>query len=147
MAKKKAAAKKRSAKYNCPICGQYMTFIAIGNRNTPFVDGKCYPKMCFGCFHTPADEIQHYKEDGSIDYVEGPFYDHKHLKTAVELYDNQSCESLLEAKKCVAGVRKKIKEAGVRELNKLKLKRPKAEYEFNEEYEEEVRASYKSEKG
>ena len=131
-------------KYDCPICGQYMDFIAIGNRNHPFVDGKTYAKMCFGCFHMPKDEVQKYDKDGNISEVEGPFYDHKHLKTAVELVENGTVDTIAQAKKCVAGVRRKIKEVGVRELNKLSLKRPKAEYEANEEFEAAEVAKYKS---
>jgi C4-type Zn-finger protein len=127
-------AKKKSTKYDCPICGQYMDFIAIGNRNTPFVDGKTYARMCFGCFHTPEEEVQKYDKNGDISEIEGPFYDHKHLKTAVELYQNQTCPTLAEAKKCVSGVRRKIKEAGVVKLNKLDLKRPKVEYDRNPEH-------------
>lgn len=127
---------KKSLKYDCPICGQYMDFIAIGNRASPYIDGKTYPKMCFGCFHTPQDEIQHYNKDGSIADVEGPFYDHKHIKTPDQLLLDGAVETIEQAKRCVRGVRKKIKEAGVRTLNKLKLKRPKADYEFNPEYED-----------
>ena len=130
-------------KYDCPICGQYMDFIAIGNRNTPFVDGNTYPRMCFGCFHTPQDEVQKYDKDGNVSETFGPFYDHKHLKTAVELYKAQSCPTMASAKKCVAGVRRKIKAAGVVKLNKLKLKRPKAEYDRNPEHDAAEIASYR----
>jgi hypothetical protein len=120
-------------KYDCLICGQYMDFIAIGNRNTPFIDGKTYAKMCFGCFHMPKDEVQKYDKEGNISSIEGPFYDHKHLKTAAELVNDGTVETLAEAKKCVTGVRRKLKEAGTRKLNKLSLKRPKAEYDRNPE--------------
>jgi hypothetical protein len=113
-----------------------MDFIAVGNRNTPYIDGQCYKKMCFVCFHAPQDEIQHYDKQGSVSSIEGPFYDHKHIKTAQELVEAGTAETLLEAKKSISGVRRKIKEAGIKKLNKLKLKRPKAEYEFNPEAQE-----------
>ena len=135
---------KKSTKYNCQICGQYMDFIVITYRNKPFVDGKNYSKICFGCAAMPKDEVQHYDKDGSITEVEGPFFDHKHLHTAVELLNNGSVESMAEAKKCVAGVRRAIREADKKELGKLKLKRPSPEYERNPEHDEAERAKWKA---
>jgi len=124
-----------------------MDFIAIGCRNTPFIDGKTYSKMCFACFHTPQDEVQHYDANGNIESIEGPFYDHKHLKSPEELVNLGTVPTLEQAKRCVRGVQRKIKEAGVRTLNKLKLKRPKAEYEFNPEFEEAEAARLRKQSG
>ena len=122
------------SKYSCPICGQHnMGFYAITYRTHPFIDGKTYPRMCFGCSHVPEEFQQKYDSKGNIGEELGPFFDHKHLATAQELYQQGSTESLSEAQKCVAGVRQKIKEAGgAAKLNRLKLKRPKNEYDCEE---------------
>jgi len=117
----------------CPICNQYMDMIVTSCRNSLFVDDKFYPKMCFGCFHTPADEKFTYYTDGRIKSVEGPFWDHKHLHTAQELVDNDSCDSLAQARKCVNGVRTVIKKAGLTGRKKPKSKkRPKQEHTLND---------------
>lgn len=115
----------------CPICGQYMDLIALGNRNTPYIDGKKYPKMCFICFNVPLDEIQHYDEQGNITNVEGPFYDYRHLRSVEEMVSLGIAETEQEARRSLLAVKRKIKEAGVKNLRKLKLKRPKPEYMIN----------------
>jgi hypothetical protein len=140
------AKKKPSKKYDCPICGQYMDFISIANRNTPYIDGKTYAKMCFGCCHAPMDEVQHYDKDGSITETEGPFYDHKHLHSVESMVSAGMVDTETEARKCLAGIRRRIAVEGVRKLNKLKLKRPKADYEFNPEFEEAQRQQYQKAK-
>lgn len=116
--------------YDCPICGQYMDYIATTYRNSPYIDGKCYKKMCFVCAHAPAE---HTVDEDGIEYA---VFSHKYLHTAEELVSLGSAENLKEAERSLRGVNRKIHEAGVRALNKLRLQRPKQEYEFNDEYEE-----------
>ena len=97
----------------CPICQQQTDFIVVSCRNAPFIDDKCYPKICFGCFHVPVEWIQVYRKDGSLDHEEGPYWDHKHLHTAQELFEQGSCDTLKEARACVRGVKQAIKKAGI----------------------------------
>lgn len=121
----------------CPICNQYMDFIVTSHRNKPFVDGKNYSKMCFGCFHVPQEYTMTYTPEGSIENQEGPFYSHRMLKTSEELFNDGSVDNLKQAQKCVEGVRRVCRMVGVRILDKLKLRRPEPEYDFNDEHEEQ----------
>ena len=104
-----------------------MDLIVTCFRKAPFVDNKTYATMCFGCAYVPTQYVQTYTETGEIQEEFGPFFDHKHLETPRSLLQQGTVETLAEGKRCVAGVKKKIKEAGIRKLNKLKLKRPKME--------------------
>ena len=52
-------------------------------------------------------------------------------------------KDLEEAKRSIRGIRRKIHEAGAVALRKLKLSRPKQEYEFNPEFEAEQVAKWK----
>lgn len=123
----------------CPICGQEnMDFIVITFRNRPFIDGKCYPAMCFGCAHVPKDYVLEYDKDGNVAEQHGPFFDHKHLQTGEELFDAGSTETLLEARRCVRGVNKKLKAIGKVGLKKLgKFSLPKYDFEMKDDDEEQ----------
>lgn len=123
------------ANYDCPICGQYMDFIVVSHRAKPFVDGKLYPKMCFGCFHTPQQFTITYSAEGTVENQEGPFYTHRLLETPESLFASGAVASLKEAQKCVEGVRRACRAVGVKVLDKLKIRRPDPDYEFNPEYE------------
>lgn len=92
-------------------------------RKTPFIDGKCYPKMCFTCWWVPIEEIQTYGPDGSIIDTKGPFFDHKHLMKAEDMVDQQICDKLRVAKISVKAV-KALYKGMTEELN---LKRPAQE--------------------
>jgi hypothetical protein len=116
------------AKNPCPICGQEMDFCVISFRNHPFIDGKTYKRMCFACANVPEEFVQTYNADGSVADEEGPFFDCKHLRTPEDLFGIGSAGSLEEAKRSVRAVRRLLKEVGLRELNRLKLTRPKPEY-------------------
>lgn len=129
----------RSAAYHCPICGQYMDFCAVMFRNHPFIDGSTYRRMCFCCAHVPQDIIQICDKDGNVVEEQGPFFDHKHLREPVELVFIGAANSPLEAQRSVQAVKRRIRDVGVRELNKLKLRRPSPEFEENPEWEEEQR--------
>ena len=83
--------------------------------------------MCFGCFNVPIEEIQHHNADGSLKSTEGPFWDHKHLHTADELVEQQSCDNLAEARKCLRGVKAAIKAAGLDGRKKPKAKKRPAQ--------------------
>lgn len=128
--------------YDCPVCGQYMEFIVTSHRNKPFVDGNCYARMCFCCFHVPKDIIEVPQEDGEVDEKE--VYSYEHLSTPDELVLAGAADNLEQAKRCVKGVEAKIKEAGLRVLKKLRLSKPKAEYEQNLDYEKSVLEKSKS---
>lgn len=120
----------KQSKISCPICGQYnMEFYATTYRSHPFIDGKTYPKMCFGCAHTPKEYEQTYDKKGEILEEFGPFFDHKHLATAQELFEQGSTETLAEAQRCISGVRRRIKEVGAVALKKLRLKQPPQTYD------------------
>lgn len=128
----------------CPICGQPMDFCVISFRNHPFIDGKLYKQMCFACAHVPEDYVQTYDAKGNVASEEGPFFDWKHLRTPEDLVNIGSAETLEQAGRCVRAVKRKLKEVGARELNKLKLRRPQPEYldlesYSGKDYDEEVR--------
>lgn len=131
------------SKYDCPICGQYMDFIVTSHRNKPFVDGKCYPKMCFACFHVPLDYITTYDEQGNIAETSGPFFSHRHLNSAEDLLKNGSVNSLREAQNSVDAVKRSCREVGARNLDKLKITRPSPDYELNFEHEKKQIEMYK----
>jgi hypothetical protein len=122
--------------YDCPVCGQYMDFIVLSHKTKPFVDGKLYPKMCFGCFHVPQEYTITYRSDGSVENQEGPFYSHRVLETPESLFQSGATNSLKEAKKCVEAVKRSCRSVGAKALDKLKIKKPNADYDFNPEYEE-----------
>lgn len=113
-----------SKKHNCPICGQWMDLEITSCRRTPFIDGKTYPKMCFGCFNVPFREIQLYNDDDTIKETLGPFFDHKHLHKAEEMVEWDMCAKLKEAQICVKAVRAKCK--GMKKP--VTHARPKQEY-------------------
>lgn len=128
--------------YKCPLCGQYMDFIVVSHKNKPFIDGKLYPKMCFGCFHVPQDYLTTYSPDGTIESFEGPFYSHRKLQTPEELLESGSVDDIRQAKKCVEAVKRSIRNVGVKQLDKLKIKKPEPDYDFNSEYEEQQLKNY-----
>lgn len=128
---------------NCPICQQHMDIIVLSHRSKPFVDGKCYSKMCFGCYNVPKQYIDSYKEDGSIEEQQGPFYSYKVLNTPQELYENGSVGKMSEAQKCVREVKRLCRKVGSKKLNSLKLTKPEPLYQLNEEKQVRKRISRK----
>jgi hypothetical protein len=113
-----------------------MDFIVLSHKTKPFVDGKCYPKMCFGCFQTPKEYKLTYSAEGSVENQEGPFYSHRILKTPEELFNDGAVENLRQAQKCVESVKRCCRSVGVKALDKLKLRKPDPDYDFNDEHEE-----------
>jgi hypothetical protein len=94
----------------CPLCGDELDLYCTGHRNLPFVDDKCYPRLCFTCYYVPKTQKQTYTDDGSVDEeVELPF-SHKHLHTAEELVGGPA-ETLAQARRSVRAVRAAIKAA------------------------------------
>lgn len=112
-----------------------MDFIVTSHKNKPFVDGKFYPKICFCCYHVPAQFV-----DG-----EGPFYSHRHLNLPEDLFENQTAASLREAEKCLEGVKRACRSVGAKALDKLKLVRPNPEYEHNPEHEANLKLKWEKE--
>jgi len=121
--------------YNCPICGQYMDFIVTSHKNKNFIDGRLYSKMCFGCFHVPKEYSITYNSEGNVEAQEGPLYSHRILETPEILFQSGSTSSLKEAEKCIEGVKRACNSVGLKILDKLTLRRPDPDYEFNPEYE------------
>lgn len=115
----------------CPICDQAMDFMVVSHKNQPFVDGKCYPAICFSCYQVPKVYNHEFDKKGNIISTEGPFYSHLYLYTAEELLQIGSADSLAQAKKSVEGVAKICKKASLRTLKKLKGKKPAPSYEFS----------------
>lgn len=88
----------------CDICNQKTDIYTKAHKNIPFVDGRNYERVCFGCFHVPRTSEQTYKSDGYIkDHVEFD-YSHHYLHSAKELTDEGCCDTLREAKECVEAV-------------------------------------------
>lgn len=113
-----------------------MDFIVVTHRHQPFIDGETYRRMCFGCTHVPKEYILKYDEEGNVTDELGPFYTYKRLCSAKELYEAGTTETLGQAKKCVRSVKLRLQKVGKKKLDKLKLKRPKHEFEMNEDFEE-----------
>jgi len=110
----------------CPLCGQPMDFAALTYRAHAFIDGKRYDAMCFTCAQVPEDHVQTTK-DGTTQQA-GPYYDHKHLRSADTLLNIGAATTLSEAKHSVRAVRQAIQKTGSPKLNKLHLTQPKAHY-------------------
>jgi hypothetical protein len=117
-----------------------MDFFAVTYRNSPYIDGEKYPRMCFTCAHVPKDRIQKYDEQGNLVEDIGQLFSYKYLYTAEELVEMGSCETLASAKRCVRAVKLRLKEVGKKALSKLKLRRPDQHYEINQEHEEQALA-------
>lgn len=116
-----------------------MDFIVVSHKTKPFIDGKLYPKMCFGCYHVPQQYTVTYNSEGTIESQEGPFYSHRMLETPEDLFRSGATESLRQAEKCVECVKRACRAVGVKILDKLKLRRPEPDYEFNPEFESKQR--------
>lgn len=120
-----------------------MDFIVTSHRSKPFVDGKTYPRICFACFHVPVEYITSYDEEGNIEVVDGPFYSHRYINTAEDLFANGSASTLQEARTSVDAVKRLCRSIGCRELDKLKLHRPTPEYELNPEHQRKKIETYR----
>ncbi len=109
----------------CDVCGQKTDIYTKAHKNHPFVDGRNYDKVCFCCFNVPRTSEQTYKKDGMIrDHVEFD-YSPDYLHTPRELTDEGCCDTMKEAKVCVAAVTKLIDKA----LKRTTLRgRPKPEW-------------------
>lgn len=107
----------------CPLCGDELDLYCTGHRNMPFVDDKCYPKLCFTCYWVPKTEEQIYNADDSIKETKQLPFSHKHLHTAQELVGGPA-DTLAQARRSVRAVRAAIKAANLSRKVTLK-KRPK----------------------
>lgn len=90
-----------------------MDLICTGNRDTPFVDYKTYPKMCFGCFNVPKTEEQLCDLEGNLVECRELPYSPKHLFTPEQLFSIGAVSTKEEAKQCVIGVKEAIKRAKI----------------------------------
>lgn len=121
--KKKEPEKQHKKSECCPICGQYMDIYCTCHRNSPFVDDKCYPKICFVCYWVPKTIEQTYEADGSIKEEISLEYSHRNLHSPEELFHQGTAESLQEAKQCVRAVIAACKAAGLDGRKKGKAKK------------------------
>ena len=90
----------------CDICKQKTDIYTKVHKNIPFVDGRNYDKICFGCFNAPRTSQQTYKSDGCIKDHNDIDYSPEYLHNAKELTDEGCCDRMKEAKKCVEAVKK-----------------------------------------
>ena len=103
-----------------------MDIHCTAHRNSPFVDDKCYPKLCFGCYWTPKTEDQIYTRTGEVEELRQLEFSHRNLMTAEELFNQGTCETLRDARRCIRAVKNACKEAGLDGRKKGKSKkRPK----------------------
>lgn len=108
----------------CPICDQIMDLCVTSHKNKPFIDNKCYPKICFTCYHVPKITEQKYDEKGYILEEVSLDYSIKNLHSPEELFNSGSADSLEYAKKSVRAIKKlEIAKGG-----KEKKNRPNLEY-------------------
>lgn len=115
----------------CPICNESMDFMVISHKNHAFVDGKCYPAICFSCYQVPKTFVYEFDKKGNIISTDGPHYSHQFLHTAEELYEIGSADSLKQAQKSVESVTKACKKISLRAIKKLKMKKPAPIFEFS----------------
>lgn len=90
----------------------------------PFVDGKCYPKICFTCYHVPKTVEQIYNEDGTVKEDKELLFSHRNLHTIKEMIEYQMAETPQQARDSVRAVKASISEADMLDLRATK-KRPK----------------------
>lgn len=90
----------------CDICNQKTNIYTKVHKTIPFVDGRNYDKVCFGCFNVPRTSEQTYKKDGSIKDHTDLDYSPNYLHSGRELTDEGCCDTLKEAKRCVEAVKK-----------------------------------------
>lgn len=131
MAKRKK--KIEEPKVACSLCGQQTDYYSTAHRNKPYVDDRCYPRLCFCCYWVPKEEEQIYdpKDGHIVEVIEYP-YSHKHLHTPEELVATSIAEDLKQAKICVKAVKEAIKSAGLdgRSKGKPKKRPENPDYEF-----------------
>ena len=102
-----------------------MDIWTAAHKNSPFVDNKMYPAICFTCYLVPKIIEQKYAEDGTVsEEVELP-YSCSNLHTAKELYESQTAETMRRAKICVEAVKNACR--GVKQPKKP-ISRPKASW-------------------
>ena len=109
----------------CDICKQKTDIYTKCHKTSPFVDGRNYDRVCFGCFNVPRTSEQTYRSDGCIKEHADLDYSPQYLHNARELTDEGCCDTMREAKACVAAVRKLLSKA----KKSVKLKtRPKPDW-------------------
>ena len=90
----------------CDICGQKTLIYTKSHKAVPFVDGRNYDRVCFGCFNVPRTSEQTYQADGCLkDHIELN-YSPEYLHSPKELTNEGCCDTLREAKVCVEAVTK-----------------------------------------
>lgn len=88
----------------CDICKQKTQIYTKVHKSVPFVDGRNYDRVCFGCFNVPRTSHQTYSSDGSLRNHCDLDYSPDYLHSAKELTDEGCCDTLREAKECVEAV-------------------------------------------
>lgn len=90
----------------CDICKQTADLYTKAHKTSPFVDGRNYDRVCFGCFNVPRTIEQTYQSDGCLKDHIGLDYSPKYLHSPKELTTEGCCDTLGEAKRCVEAVTK-----------------------------------------
>jgi len=95
------------------------------HKNSPFVDNKMYPAICFTCYFVPKVVEQKYAPDGTVSEEIDIPYSCSNLRTAKELYEAHTAETMKRAKICVEAVIKACEKA---KQPKKPISRPKASW-------------------
>lgn len=90
----------------CDICKQKTDIYTKVHKSIPFVDGRNYEKVCFGCFNVPRTIKQTYSSDGCLKDHDELDYSPNSLHSAKELTNEGCCDTLKEAKICLEAVSK-----------------------------------------
>jgi hypothetical protein len=89
----------------CPICGQYISVIASGYRNEPFLDGKKYHVMCFTCACTVKGAFTFRVGENLKPIVPGELYTVQEMME--DGFDKKEAEISLKAVKAAIAKSKK----------------------------------------
>lgn len=112
-------------KIKCDLCQQSTEMYTNSHKNSPFVDGRNYAKLCFSCFNSPKTISQKYDKNGNIKEEIELEYSCENLLTPKELHDQGSADSFKQAKVSINAVKtcceKRIKNKAIsKSIKKIK---------------------------
>lgn len=93
-------------KIKCELCDQNTDVYTSSHKSLPFIDGRNYSKLCFGCFNSPKTINQKYDKNKDIKEQIELDYCCENLLTPKELYEQGSTDSLKQAKISINAVQK-----------------------------------------
>jgi len=100
----------------CQICNQKTDFYTNVHKKDPFINGKNYDFVCFTCFFVPKLIEQTYNKDLTLKEEIELEYSCENIKTAKDLYEQGSSDTLAYAKRSVEAVKSICK--GVKKMKK-----------------------------